>query len=450
MTRFARLGRSYLAATRRELIRDRDQVVQAAERAGRAAFTDGEERRFRELTDEIRGIDTTLTDLDAEPARVQVLSEPRTYQPDGPWSFFGDVAAAKVGQDPDAIGRLARHRREAEVELTRREAHARAHYDDGLEDATREVRALTADDGTSGADFAPPMWITEAYAERVRAGRSFSRQVNQRPLPIGTSTIKVPVVDDGFAAGGTGPDTPPANVDLEDRLLTIPVRQIAAQVDVAHKVLDLNLVDDRLIAEDLGSAYDNELGRQVLVGSGSGREVRGLLNVDGATDITFTDADPDFAALHAKIGEAATAVVTRRQQRPRALLLHGRRFYWATSQTDDDGRPLLPSADPDAMGDTDGGPVARWHRMPTWTDQHMPTGDGAADNQDVIALTRPGDHWLWESPWRLEVDVVTRGRALEVVFTLHAYLAFTAERYPSATALIRGTGLIPTLWTPEV
>jgi hypothetical protein len=77
-------------------------------------------------------------------------------------------------------------------------------------------------------------------------------------------------------------------------------------------------------------------------------------------------------------------------------------------------------------------------------DANIPTNQGAATNQDPVIVTRREDLYLFESgtPTVRVYEEVLSG-TLQVRIQCFGYIAFTAERYPKATTLITGAGLVP-------
>ena len=66
-----------------------------------------------------------------------------------------------------------------------------------------------------------------------------------------------------------------------------PVGTVAGQVDMSRQLFDLSRPGmDGAITEDLGRAHGTAIDAQIVAGSGSGQNMRGLLNVSGILSVT--------------------------------------------------------------------------------------------------------------------------------------------------------------------
>lgn len=454
-----------------------DKLVEAPGKEGRN-LNDTEKLEFDKLVVDIRAYDDRIEELreterraaaaavvagqieglDIGEGRVHIRHEPMTYDRNGGKaaanggqgsSFFGDVFASQMRGDTDARQRLMTHRREVEKELAGREARATQTFDRGLEGVTRELRDITRTDG-AGGEFVPPLWLVEEYAAKERAGRTFANLVNNRPLPPGTDSINVPRITTGTATAiQTADNSGVQETDIITATLTVPVQTIAGQQDVSIQLLEQSpIAFDEVIFSDLIAAYNANVDAQCLNGSAGSGQVRGLRNVTGVNTSTYTDATPTVPEMYPKLADAINKVATNRFRAPELLLMHPRRWYWELAALDSSSRPLVvPIAQGPYMAEGVGmqvvaeGAVGSQLGVAVYIDPNVITTAGAG-TEDEIYATRPSDHWLWESSIRTRVLPDVGSGTLTVRLQVYAYLAFTAGRYPTATTILSGTGLI--------
>jgi hypothetical protein len=82
--------------------------------------------------------------------------------------------------------------------------------------------------------------------------------------------------------------------------------------------------------------------------------------------------------------------------------------------------------------------------LPIIADANIITDGGAGGNQDQIFCVNANEMHLWEqagSPFALNFDATGAG-SLTIKSVVYGYSAFTAGRYPGATSVINGTGLV--------
>ena len=418
--------------------------------------------------------------VDPEPgeprSRITVGSEPLEYEKrklDS--SFLLDIARVEIGRG-DVAGarkRLERHGSQMKVEVeARRARHERAmrsELDDLLKDlpdhiaervaahgliarARRpEVRDLGRFEG-KGGDFVPPLWMLDEYAEFARAGRPFANALRNIPLPGGTDSIRVPRIKSGASAKSQAADLDTVTeVDMETATVVAPVRTIAGQQDLPLQLLDQSPIGwDQILFPDLAGSYNEELDRQCIGGIGANGELLGLLNTAGVNTVSYTDGTPTLPELWPKIGDALNQASLTRKLTATHLWMHTRRWYWAAAQLDGTSKPFLtPIANgpQNAIGVYDetlaqGGPITAFYTTNAWLDLNIPTNLGAGTNEDRIAATRMADHVLFEGDVNTRVLMEVLSDKLGVRLQLWAYCAFTAGRFPAATTVISGTGLV--------
>lgn len=452
-----------LVAKRAAAQEELNAIVNGAEARGED-LNDDEAAAFDEKRSEITKLDERIAELresiEAEQragqaavavgaqtaGTVTVKSEPLTYQRgDNRQSYFQDLGKVIVGGgDAEAQRRLVRHA--AEV---RERAEAEDRANPGTIDGEQvgvERRDLSRTDG-SGGYFVPPAWMVDEYVALARASAVTANLVNNRPLPTGTDSINVPKVSTGTAvAVQTADNASVQETDLADTYVTLPVRTIAGQQDVALQALEQSpIAFDEMVFGDLTGDHAAKKDQQVLYGSGSSGQVVGLYNITSVDTTAYTDASPTLPELYPKVADSVNEVSTNRYLPPQAIIMHPRRWFWACAQVDSTGRPfIVPTAQGpyNALAGQAGvaaeGPVGTMLGVPVYIDANVQTT--VSSTYDVIYVTRPSDHWLFESSIRTRVLPEVGSGTLTVRLQLYSYLAFTAERYPRATSLVVGSG----------
>ena len=435
-------------AARDELQSKRAAVVQLADDEGRGDLNTDEDAEFQTLTESIRSLDeeietraariTELSDEErrtsdaaiafkqAEVAgtRVKVNSEARMYEKGNGRSYLQDLAKSQILGDAEARARLDRHAAEVALEP--------------------EYRDINRTDGNGGY-FVPPLWLSD-YVALARAGRPTANLVTNLPLPPGTDSINIPKVATGAATAiQTADNTTVAETDITDSAVQANVKTIAGQQDLAIQLMEQSPFNfDQVVFADLAADYATRVNVQVLNGSDSSGQVKGILNASGINTVSFTGTTQ--AALYPKLADAIQKIHTNRFLSPTVLVMHPRRWAWFLSALDSQNRPLVvPNAGGpmNAMGNLDAVAsqqiVGQLQGLPVVTDPSIPTSLGT--NEDVIIAMRASDCILYESALRTRVLPDVGSGQLTVRLQVYGYLAFTAERYPAGVTKVTGSGL---------
>jgi HK97 family phage major capsid protein len=393
--------------------------------------------------------------------RAVVTREEQVYGKGSRNSYFLDLARAQIRGDADALERLTRHAAELDVEVPKREAAREARAARQIEEMGRlESRDFgnpfekrtnpNRTDGTGGY-FVPPLWLVDEYIPLLRNGRPFANSVRNMDLPSGTDSINIPKVATGTATGVQTADAAAVtSTDLTDSYVTAPVRTIAGQQDVAMQLLDQSPVAfDEIVFTDLIADYNARVDVQCLSGSGASGQLKGVDNVSGVNAITYTQASPTAATTYPVFAQALSQLATNRKRPATAIFLHARRWYWLASLLDSSNRPLVTpfaNAAQNPMSIIQGiepeGPVGQVLGVPIMLDMNIATNVGSGTNQDVIYAARTPDLYLWEGSMRTRTLTEILSGTLQVRFQLYNYLAFMADRYPVATSIVNGTGLV--------
>jgi HK97 family phage major capsid protein len=342
------------------------------------------------------------------------------YGPESRASYFADlVAVSRQTADYDARERLAT-------------------YD-------QEVRDLNRADG-SGGQFVPPAHLVNEFVGLPRPGRVTADLLTRRPLPGGTDVINIPKILTGTATAIQPADNDPVQeVDMTDSTIAAPVRTIAGQQDIAQQLLDQSPVNfDEIIIRDLLASYSQQLGNQVLSGSGAGGQLLGLRNVTGVEAVTWTSATPTAVEFQRRVVDAVSRIAGALYAPPNAIVMHPRRWAWLLTQNDTANRPLIV---PEAQGPNNAqgvlaggaeGRVGTFAGLPVFVDSNIPTTVNTT--QDVVMVMNTAESYLYESPVKTRVLAETLSGTLTVRIQLWGYVA-QATRQAKSIAVISGSGL---------
>jgi hypothetical protein len=384
-----------------------------------------------------------------------VRSEPRTYSSEadrtGEASFFADLyRSTKPGtKDFAAEQRLQRHDTEVRVE---REAHGRY-----------ANRATTT---ASYGGLIPPQYLVDEYALLARAGRPYANSVVQMELPDTGMSFIIPRGTTGATAAiQSTQNTAVSNTDEAWTDLTIPVATIAGQQDISRQSLERGTPGiDRIVFADIVGAYACERrpagsvrlrlvrpdarhpghgGHRCGHGLRCGAD-RGQLHLQARRSArrsspSLVRARPSSRASWSctRVGGAGSSPCpTRPAVRSRW------RTPWVRST------PRVSSACPAATRPT----ARRPARTASTTSASSPTACPSSPTptsrptvgtnvEDVVLVLDTRQLLLWEQgdgmPKQLRFEQ-TLGNQLTVKMVVYGYAAFTAGRYPVASAKVGG------------
>lgn len=419
-----------------------DAIVGKAEAEARD-FTETESTEFDSKVAEARALDDRITSLEkAEESRKAAdavsakygtsstsVKDPEVYRAGGENSYFRDLALATVRSDRDAIDRLSRN-----------------------DKAVKEFRAsngINTTDGTGG-DFVPPIYLTDQWIRFARAGRVTADQVTKQGLPAGTDSINLPKVATGSETAVQATQGSAINIsDIATGTVTAPVVTIAGGQIVSLQLLEQSPVNmDQVILQDLAADYAKRLDLQVLAGTGSNGQMKGLLTITNTNSVTYTSTAPTAALLYSKVADAVQQVHTGRFLPATHIFMHPRRWAALLAASDTAGRPLVVPVAGGPFNAMAGGVevaaegmVGTLQGIPVYLDANIPTNLGTGTNEDRIIVARASDSYLWEGTPRAEALPQTYGANLNVLVRFYNYAAFTGERYAKAVSVIGGSGL---------
>lgn len=439
---------------------DLDAILAAAAAENRTELNETEAARFAELRTALTAADEEITALRAREAelveiaearaaadrlaaelpdrpggglpQVRVGDEPRIYREGGEHSFFADLYAAQITNDQRSWQNIHRHQDEMRV--------------DGFAPERRDTTT------TSYGGIVPPQYLVEMFAPIARAGRPFANALNSLPLPAEGMSFTIPRVTTGNTAANTAENSGFSEQDMAETDLTFRAELITSQQDISRAAFTrAGSIVDQVIFPDQIAAYAAALDSNILNGSGTTPNHRGVLNVSGINAVTYTDASPTVPELWSKLADAIQQVNTNRLLPATFILMHPRRWGWLNAALDTTGRPLLPDADEIPMNAVGVGKAAEYGQvvgtlqgLPVITDANIPTNLGAGTNEDRIIVIRGWDALLWEDNGGDPVSFTfeqTQGPQT-VRLAVGGFSGFTAGRYPTAISVIAGTGLV--------
>lgn len=352
------------------------------------------------------------------------MREPDIYEKDNGRSFFTDLYRSKESNDYAAAERLQRHQA---YELAKRP------------DLQQRAVASTALGG-----LIPPQFLRDLYAKASRNGRVFADVCNNSELPPEGMSVVLPRITTPSAAGVQATEnTLVTTQDVVETDLSVPVKTMAGFIPVSRQALERGAYSDQILFEDLIARYwallDTQCITTALAQAGIATSTAGTATVAGVWP-KIADVLQQINTAMGGIGYEATAIV-----------MHPRRWGFFEAALDTSNRPLFGiNASIDVTTVADGaaagyGPVGRMHGLPVYTDANIPTNLGAATNEDrIIALAAPLVH-LFErtsDPVTLSFEQQA-GTSLQVQLIVYGYSAFTNGRYPAATGVVSGAGLVP-------
>jgi len=365
-------------------------------------------------------------------SNVVIRSEPLTYREGGAYSFFSDMIEAQGG-DAAALRRLQRHRTEMEVERR----------DVALPDGV-EARVNPNSTAGTGGEFDVPLWLMDRFADSVSAHRPLGDLCNPLPLPDGVQSIHIPRITTGAILAPQSDGGAVASQDIVTTDASSNVVTIAGMMDVSQQLMDRSPAGfDAYAYVELMGDYATALETQLISGTGTGNQLRGVLNVSGTTSIDGSSASTAIL-FFAAVGKAAAGVGNARFLPPQVWLMAPRRWFWLSSLSDSQSRPVfVPTNGPvpagyRSAGDAD--PVGPLLGLPVYLDGAIPAGSTA----DTVVCVRPSDMLLFESTPRFMVTPQPLSGTLQARLSIHKYVAFVPHRYPSAigkvTALAAPSG----------
>ncbi|MCS7008167.1 MAG: phage major capsid protein, partial [Gaiellaceae bacterium] len=277
--------------------------------------------------------------------------------------------------------------------------------------------------------------------------------VRKLPLPPSGMTITISRITTGAEVEAQASENAAVQeTDIDDTALNVNVRTYAGQQDVSRQALERSEMVDAVVFQDLVADYWTKLDSAIINGAGTSGTHLGIRSTSGIISVTYTDGTPTVGELYPKLADAIQQIASQRYAPATTIVMHPRRWGWITASLDSQNRPLAvpqPAGPFNALAVGDapeyGAVVGSIHGLPVITDANIPTNLGAGSNEDVILVLRVPDLLFWQegdgAPRQLRFEETLAGN-LTVKLVVAGYSAFTAGRYPKASAVIGGTGLV--------
>lgn len=359
-------------------------------------------------------------------------AEEKTYRPDrtSEVSFLRDLLGAKEGNV------------EARERLTRNQKEAAEHY--GWSERQMQEYRDNQNASTQGGEFMPPLYLSGLYVEPNIASRPFANAVPSMPLPPTGTAITIPKLSSGVTVAARSDAGAVSETDAVTATITHDVNEIAGHVDIGRiLVARSDPAFDSVIVRTLRRRYDAYLDAQLLAGSGTAPQHRGLDNVTSPNTVTYTQTTPTSAAFISALYNAVQLIASNRFEVTGDLIvMHPRRAAWANANLSSTVPLFQQGQLVQAVGTQDGGFVQSLGGIPILQDPNILTTYGAGTNEDHVYVVAREDFILMEGPLMARVwDDVGSGNGI-IRYSVFAYSAFLSNRYPKSLTIISGTGLV--------
>jgi hypothetical protein len=198
-----------------------------------------------------------------------------------------------------------------------------------------------------------------------------------------------------------------------------------------------------VIGRTLVRRYNAYLDTQLLSGSGTAPQHRGIRAVSSINTVAYTDGSPTAAELVPKIYDAIQKIATNRiEEQADTLVVHPRRAAWLASNLSSTF-PLFQLGNLlQAAGTQDNGMLRSFSGLRVVIDPSIGITYGASTNEDEIYVVASNDLILMEGPLMARVfEDVGSGTGV-IRYQVFAHSAFLSKRYPASITVISGTGLV--------
>ncbi len=381
-------------------------------------------------------VERSLRDINSD-----LISTDLVYSPLGPNSYYRDFLLKESGHASiEALTRLERHAEQ--IDRVNRGRNERAWRQKA---AATEYRVTPDRTDGYGGYFSPPAWLNHLFATANRPGRVLAGLMPCFDLPVGVSSVNLPIIDTGNVTQGATDDTAIASQDITDSSTSSNVAPLSGQTDVALQTLEQSPPGahfDWAMFMDLSEAYDDDLEAQLLYGAGVGlSELVGVTNVPGIVSKTYTDASPTGSELWPYLAQTAAQVGDGRYRPPECWLMRTARWFWLQGSEDTATRPFGLSSqfylgsDPNTPD-----PIGGLIGLPVFLDDAIPQLRTGADQDEIIAL-RPRDLILFEGEPQNLVAREPGSGSLTVRLQMHCNVAALTGRCSAGIGVLSGSGL---------
>lgn len=350
------------------------------------------------------------------------VKESLVYEARSEHSYFRDLVFAEVERDEEARGRLMQHGRQMIVE-------------------SRDV--TTGDPGA--ASFIPPLYMGADWIDTATPGRRFADAIPKIPLsPVGKRMdfprVQVAPTTDVQVAEADAVN----EVDFDGETYSVNKVTIAGQNDVSIQTLEFTDPSiDTVIMRELVKSYNSKLDYQLIYGTGSNGQHRGIKTVvvsDGGNTRSFSSGNA--AALLGQLYGAQADISTQAPgYEAQTVLLHSRRAAWMASHRDANGNLFQQGQLFLAAGEQNRGFVGNVAGLNVIRDANIATTQGTGTNEDDLYVMDIEELMLAEGPLRTRVLQEVLSGTLQIRIQLFAFSAFAGGRRPKVLTRISGAGL---------
>lgn len=368
--------------------------------------------------------------------RSEVVSEPRTYRADNDRSgvsFLTDVMRSQIFGDAKAMERINRHMDEERVERGDRFVN------------NQEQRAVG-----SGAfsGLIVPQYLVDLYAPTARAGRPLADAMTHHDLPEEGMTVEISRGTTGTSAAvQSSENSSVSETDIDDTLLSVPVRTAAGSQTVSRQAAQRGRVTLDTVLQDLFGAHGTSIDSAIINTASVGLSAI-------ATATAYTDESPTAAELYPKLLASQAAMITallNQYKNDPLFVMTPTRWLWLQSAMVSTwpliGQPGI-SVQQGGVNYAEklGGGYAGLlpNGAPVVMDASIPTNKGTGTNEDEIYSIPRSEAHLWEdpnAPFFIRAEQ-TNAKSLGIDLVVYSFFAFTFGRYPSAIRKVGGTGLV--------
>jgi HK97 family phage major capsid protein len=453
-----------LLATENRALTDDEKTERASAKEDRDALAE----RISELRDEraqAKSVAEARRDagLDEEidasgNGHASVVSEPRTYGPGSPNSYFADFVRTNSpgfkGAD-EARVRMSKHATEVSSEVRKgSDEGKRARY--AIQESHRggspsdigyaqselrdrfeaETRAGMDTGSTSGGSFVTPQYFVSDYAAYRQFGRIFVDAANKQALPDYGMEVYIPAVSN--AAGVASQSSQNTGIDEQDPTalyLSSALNTLAGQVTVSQQLLDRagpNFAFDKMVFDQLNRAYAVAVDQYVLTQS-----IATAGTITATTSFTVPYAFQKIGQSKAATVDAAGTVLPATH-----AFFTPARWEYISTESNTNGAPYVQpnyagvfqaiAAGSAGMPIAEGDTGYKISGLPVFEDGNIPL----QSTVDQTIVAHMPEVWVWEGDLVPRTIPQTYAQDLSVLLQLYAYVTCIV-RYPLAVQAIQ-------------
>ena len=350
--------------------------------------------------------------------------------------------------------------------------HVRMTASQRFVDAIPDLQRAALNEGTSaqGGYLVVPAYLQDLFAETRRQGNALRSYGWLNIHPVETNQVFIPKGSGAATVGWVSENTSKPSADQAYTQIAVSIftaagiskqsKQLA--MDSSPTVLDLS-------TRELGTLLGNLEEQAIISGTATGQP-RGILNVTGLAIAPQTASDTVNGAVGTsataqniidQILNAVVAIETSYFAPPNGVLMHPRRLGFLLKGKDTatnylfnrSGSFRAPTFDPalktvTSMSSNIDTPPYDLFGLPIGTSANIPTnanyGTSGASDQDVVIVANWTEaHWFQRQDVTLDTtdSAGTSWEQNQVWIRAEERAGFSAERYPTAFAVVHGKGL---------